>query len=429
MTEAVSRFDVVIVGGGPAGLAAAVSASWGTSSIAVVDEGVAPGGQIWRRDSRDGHSEIAREWVRALDRTATTWLDRATVIDAFRSGGGHRLVIEREGRRVVVESATVILATGARELFLPFPGWTLPGIIGVGGLQALAKSGLKVRGKRIVLAGSGPLLMAVAASLARRGAEIVAVAEQAPIRTMARFAVRMLAKPRTALDALRYASELSGGTVHLGKWVAAANGRTRVETVVVSDGLHEQTIGCDLLGTGYGLVPNTELASLLGCRLGPDGIVVDGRHRTSVEGVFAAGECVGIGGVETAVLEGSIAGQIAAGLSVSDFTISRRDRSRRWSRTLDAAFALRPEVRSLARPDTIVCRCEDVTLGAIDEHWEPRQAKLYTRAGMGACQGRVCNAALRSIRGWARDTVRAPVQPASLSTLAAMAAGELPGAS
>jgi D-hydroxyproline dehydrogenase subunit alpha len=429
VTEVVSRFDVVIVGGGPAGLAAAVSASWGTSSVAVVDEGMAPGGQIWRRDSRDGHSKIAREWLRALDRTATAWLDRATVIDAFRSRGGHRLVIERDGRRVVVESATVILAAGARELFLPFPGWTLPGVAGVGGLQALAKSGLSVRGKRVVLAGTGPLLMAVAASLARRGAEIVALVEQAPVGSMTRFAVRMLTRPRTALDALRYASELSGGTVRLGQWVAAANGRGRLETVVVTDGLHEQAVGCDLLGTGYGLVPNTELASLLGCRVGHDGIEVDSRQRTSVNGVFAAGECVGIGGVETAVLEGSIAGQVAAGLSVSDFTLSRRDRSRRWSRTLDAAFALRPEVTSLARPDTIVCRCEDVSLGAIDEHWEPRQAKLYTRAGMGACQGRVCNTALRSIRGWARDTVRAPVQPAFLSTLAALGAGESSGAS
>ena len=429
MTEAVSRFDVVIVGGGPAGLAAAVSASWGTSSVAVVDEGIAPGGQIWRRDFRDGHSETARQWLRALDRTATAWLDRATVIDAFRSRGRHRLVMEREGRRVVVESATVILATGARELFLPFPGWTLPGVTGVGGLQALAKSGLGVRGKRVVLAGSGPLLMAVAASLAHRGAEVVAVVEQAPLAAMARFAVRMLVKPRTALDALRYSRELGGGTVRLGQWVAAARGRGRLESVVVTDGLHEQTIACDLLGTGYGLVPNTELASLLGCRVASGGIEVDGRQRTSVDGVFAAGECAGIGGVETAVLEGAIAGQVAAGLSVSDFSISRRDRSRRWSRTLEEAFRLRPEVTSLARPDTIVCRCEDVSLGAIDEHWEPRQAKLYSRAGMGACQGRVCNAALRCIRGWARDTVRAPLQPASLSTLAALAAGEPSGAS
>ncbi|HET9424155.1 MAG TPA: FAD/NAD(P)-binding oxidoreductase [Gemmatimonadaceae bacterium] len=413
-----TRFDVVIVGAGPAGLAAAVTASAGTSSIALIDEGSAPGGQIWRRDSRTGHSLEGREWMKALERTPVTVLDRATVVDASVGGGRHRLLIQRERRTLAVESATVILATGARELFLPFPGWTLPGVLGVGGAQAMAKAGLDVRGRRVVVSGTGPLLVAVAAGLARRGAEIEAVVEQAPVSRMLRFMGALAGKPRTALEALRFAQELRGGTVRFGSWVTEARGREALERVVVTDGATRQVLDCDLLCTAYGLVPNTELARLMGCHGDARGVAVDAHQRTSVTGVFAAGECAGIAGVEAALIEGMVAAEAAVGIPPSAFVQRRRDQARRWGTMLDRAFALRPDVLALARPDTIVCRCEDVRLGALDESWTRRQAKLYARAGMGACQGRVCGAALERLRGWGEDVVRAPLIPVSLSTLA-----------
>lgn len=424
----VTRFDVVVVGAGPGGLAAAVTASAGTSSVALIDEGAAPGGQIWRRDVHAGHSLEGREWTAALAKTPVVTLDRAAVVDVESGAGRHRLLVQRDGRTMMVESATVILATGARELFLPFPGWTLPGVLGVGGAQAMAKSGLEVRGRRVVVSGSGPLLVAVAASLAKRGADVIAVVEQASPGMMFRFGAGMIAKPRTALEAMRFLQELRGGTLRFGRWVARALGRTRVEQVVITDGSNDQVVDCDLLCTAYGLVPNTELARLFGCRSRGTGIEVDIHQRASIDGVYAVGECVGVAGVESALIEGMVAGQAAVGLTPSDFVLRRRDQARRWGRKLDEVFALRPEVLGLASADTIVCRCEDVRLGAIDPSWSRRQAKLYARVGMGACQGRVCGAALQRIHGWEEDVARPPLQPVILSALTGSAAGALTGA-
>jgi NADPH-dependent 2,4-dienoyl-CoA reductase/sulfur reductase-like enzyme len=413
----VSRFDVVIVGAGPGGVLAAHTAGQHTSSVAVIDQATHPGGQIWRK-SMHGFSPKAERFITsALQRS--TFVGRSTVIDAMTTGGHHRLFVERDGEAFTIETGTLILATGARELFLPFPGWTLPGVMGVGGLQAMVKSGYSVRGKRIVVAGSGPLLVAVAAAVAREGADVVAVVEQASLRTMVAFGARLAFNPLIAFDALKYLQELNGGVLQFGRWVTSASGSDRVEAVTVSDGVHASNLECDVLATGYGLVPNIELARRLGCEIGPDGVVVDHGMRTSVPGVLAVGECVGIAGVQAAFSEGIVAGLAAVGRfessSVPGYFAHRS--ARRWGSVLARTFAPRAEVLSLARADTIICRCEDVRSRDIDPTWSARQAKLYSRAGMGACQGRVCGAALRCMYGWNSDTVRPPVQPAALSSL------------
>jgi NAD(P)H-nitrite reductase large subunit len=181
-----------------------------------------------------------------------------------------------------------------------------------------------------------------------------------------------------------------------------------------------------VLACGFGLVPNVELARRLGCAAAAAALRVDELQQTSVRGVFAAGELVGIGGVDQALVTGAIAGLAAAGRPVPLALLARRGAEAAFATRLGHAFALRAELSSLATEETLVCRCEDVTLGAIEAEAPAgaRAVKLRTRAGMGACQGRVCGAALAHLRGFPPDSTRPPVVPAMLCTLACDPAAE-----
>ena len=414
--------DIVVIGAGPAGIAAATRAAESGRRVVLLDESPEPGGQIWRH--RRGHAPegIASAWLARLHRSGAQVMRGAAVVDASPDGDGRGFTIlaeQHDGGREV-RATVLILATGARERFIPFPGWTLPGVIGVGAAQALHKTGVSFAGKRVVIAGSGPLLMPVAAALSADGARVQLVAEQAPRRSVLRFAVGLWRSPSRLVQAARYRTAFLGTPYTLGTWITAARGAGRVEEVDVTDGVTVQTIPCDVLCAAFGLVPNVELARLLGCVIA-DGLVrVGERQETSVPGVLCAGEPTGIGGMELSIAEGEIAGLCAAGREQDALSLSgRRARLRAAACAMERAFAPRPELRSLATPETIVCRCEDVSLGAIDPAWSMRKAKLYSRAGMGACQGRTCGPALEFLYGWPADTTRVPCEPALYSTFSA----------
>jgi len=422
-----TRTDIVVVGAGPAGIAAAVRATEAKRRVVVLDEAPDVGGQIWRHRSPATLGTDARTWIDRLSRTSADVRRGVAVVDVVVVGdtGDITVVAERHRGGVdVIRASALVIATGARERFVPFPGWTLPGVAGIGGAQALAKQGATFRGKRVVIAGTGPLMLPVAASLTDAGARVMLVAEQAPFQAVRDFALSLLTQPETLLQAAAYRLAFLRTPYAMGTWVTAASGAGRLTGVTVSNARTTWSLPCDLLCTGYGLVPNVEMARLVGCTIAEGAVVGDERQGTSVPCVLAAREVTGVGGVALAVIEGEIAGAAAARLARIDPLLARRRQALRVvARRMERTFALRPELRSLARDDTIICRCEDVRCAAIASLTDSRQAKLYARAGMGACQGRVCGPALELLFGWQPGTVPSPLEPARLSTLSTAALG------
>jgi NADPH-dependent 2,4-dienoyl-CoA reductase/sulfur reductase-like enzyme len=409
--------EVAVVGAGPAGIAAAVRAGEAGRRVVLIDENPRPGGQIWRHRERFEAPAIAGWWMARLDRTRCERLDGASVVDAEPGGA---LLVEQNGQALRVAAEKVVLATGARELFLPFPGWTLPNVLGVGAMQSLLKSGFEVRGLRVVIAGSGPLLLPVAAAVKKAGGNLLVVAEQASASQVRRFGRGLWRHPGKLAAAARYRFAFLSVPYRRNVWVREAEGEDRLRRVTLTDGSRAWSGACDVLCAGYGLVPNVELAALLGCAIEEGRVVADDRQSTSLPGIFCAGEPTGIGGVELAVVDGEIAGLAAAGETSGLARLQRRRRRlTAFADRLEAAFAPRPELKERLTPDTLVCRCEDVPWGRLDPTWSPRQAKLATRLGMGPCQGRVCGPAMRFLCGWEADSVRPPIQPARISTLIA----------
>jgi NADPH-dependent 2,4-dienoyl-CoA reductase/sulfur reductase-like enzyme len=269
------------------------------------------------------------------------------------------------------------LATGARERFLPFPGWTLPNVMGAGGLQALAKGGLPVAGKKVVIAGSGPLLLAVGEYLHRRGARVELIAEQAPMRRLIPFGAGLLSEPAKILQALKLKWELRSVPYITGCWPVAAQGREKLDAVTLKSANRTWQQACDYLACGFGLVPNIELASVLGCETRNGAVKVDQWQQTNVPGVYAAGEATGIGGLDLSLVEGQIAGYAAAGKTGDAETLLRaRGRALRFQQAMEQAFSLREELRQLPDAGSLVCRCEDVPFRKLQGHESWRSAKL-----------------------------------------------------
>jgi len=403
--------QVVVVGGGPAGLAAAVHAAEAGARTLLVDTNARPGGQIWRH--RGEPPRAALPWLVRFARSGASAITGASVVDAT----GRELLLEDAGGPRPVRFERIVLASGARELFLPFPGWTLPGVVGVGGAQALLKAGARFRGRRVLVAGSGPLLPAVAAALAGDGARIVEVVEQAPRARLAGFAAGLWRTPRKAAEGLAFAVRLAGVPYRTSAWLQEVEARDGALRARVGDGRRSWTCDCDVVACGFGLVPNLELPRLLGCEADDARVATDALQRTSVSSVFAAGELGGIAGVDHALATGAVAGLAAAGREIPAPLARRAERERAFGIRLARAFALREELRRLARPDTLVCRCEDVAMSRCEGAASIREAKLATRAGMGPCQGRVCGPALRFLHGWPPDSARPPLSPTSLAAL------------
>jgi NADPH-dependent 2,4-dienoyl-CoA reductase/sulfur reductase-like enzyme len=422
-------FDILIVGAGPAGIAAAVTAAEAGQHVGLVDDNPASGGQIWRSGAQ--LPAAARQWQARLSSSSVVRLQAWRVFDcpepglvlAERNGGSWSRYTDAgrndHGGRAELRCRSLILATGARERFLPFPGWTLQNVMGAGGLDAMVRGGLPVAGKRVVVAGTGPLLLAVAAHLAHRDANVSVICEQASLSQLARFASRLLTEPSKLWQGAQYRMALRHTRYLTGTWPVAARGHDRIEAVTLRQREKQWDVDCDYLACGFHLVPNTELAELLQCRIENGFVFTDEMLQTSIPSIYCAGEPNGIGGVELSLLEGRIAALAASGSVRQARSLARQRRGKLgFVRALAQGCALDPRLRELPSQETIVCRCEDVRHGTLRDHTAWREAKLHTRCGMGPCQGRICGPATEFLFDWRVGSVRPPLFPSSVASLA-----------
>lgn len=403
--------DLLIIGAGPAGMAAALAAAPSGARIVMLDDNPLPGGQIWRDGPQANVPDQARRLRERLQTCSNIRRHAATRVIA--NPGPKQLLVENDDDGWLISYDKLILCTGARELLLPFPGWTLPGVTGAGGLQALIKAGLPVQGERVVIAGSGPLLLASAATAKKHGAQIQLIAEQASRTAVVGFAAQLPRWPGKWLQSFSLFDRHYRTATH----VLAALGTDRLEGVRLQQRGKIIELACDRLACGFGLIPNIHLGLALGYAIEGQALAVDAWQASRADH-YAAGECTGFGGSELALVEGAIAGHAAVGdLEAARQLWPRRARWQGFAKALNQAFALDPQLKSLAGPDTLVCRCEDVPYGALTGHTDWREAKLASRCGMGACQGRVCGGAVQHLFGWQPSAPRPPFSPARIETL------------
>ncbi|WP_222710775.1 FAD-dependent oxidoreductase [Quadrisphaera setariae] len=473
--------EVLVVGGGPAGLAAADAARRSGARVVLVEGGDDVGGQYWRHLPAErpaaAEAQLHHGWstFAGLRRTlagdpgcevltgASVWAVEpgagALVVRVLVTPSGQA---DAPGRRhLALRPAALVVATGAHDLTLPFPGWDLPGVVTGGAAQAFAKSERLAVGERVVVAGAGPFLLPVASSLLDTGARVLEVAEAAGPAQLTRGWGPLL----TGGGAGVFAAGLSGVGVLAGKTrelagyvaaltaarvpyrtatgVVAARGDGRVEEVVLArlDATWapvpgtERVVAADALAVSHGFTPRLEVALAAGAAVAGSGagagfVAVDDRGATSAPGVWAAGEVTGIGGADAALVEGALAGLAAAealghpaGPEV-DGLLRRRRVLRAFADRLAAAHAPRPGWLAQVTDDTVVCRCEEVTAGrlrsvaqatasAADAPAGSRSLRLTTRAGLGPCQGRVCGHAVDAVLGCglpaSTGTTRPPV--------------------
>ncbi len=465
----------VIVGAGPAGLGAAIEAGRAGLPCTLVDEAAHLGGQIYRppppefrvvkpellgRDFARGQ-RLREEFKGVASRVRV--ISGASVVGVWDSG--REVVWTLGGASSSVRADGLILATGAYERPVPFPGWTLPGVITAGGAQSLVKT-LGVRpGRRALVAGTGPLLLVVANQLHKAGVEVSAVLEAGrPSWSLAQLP-QVFGEWDLMRDAWEYWRGLRRAKIPLlfNHTVFEAHGtdavtRASYGPVDVADWTPQKEralqVEVDHVVIGFGFVPNTQLSQSIGCRheyvhgLGGWVPVRDGLMETSAPGVFAAGDGAGVAGSAVAVEEGRIAG-ITAAERARAIDKAEADRRRaapltrlrslgRLRRILDEMSRIRPGLSALAGPETIVCRCEEVALrevsAAVAQGARDLQAvKLLTRLGMGQCQGRNCAPSAAMIMSGAlacdpsaagRITPRSPVSPVTLGALAKMQPAE-----
>ena len=455
---------VIIVGGGPAGMEAAQEIRRHGLPATVVDEGPDLGGRYYkpsiaspdtpRGPEIDRLAEAGRAKSAAIAENGVALRTNALVWGLFPE---RQLALYSDGQADVLNPDAIVLATGAIEQVAAFPGWTIPGVVTAGGVQTiLSREGI-LPGRRFLIAGTGPLLLAVAVEIADAGGEIVGVIEGSSAAAPLRHIHHFLGQGRRLRQALDYEQALRhrGIPIHRGHVVVAADGESELQDVTVcriDRDWHviagtETHFSVDTLCLHYGFAASTELARMVDCDVayaperGGWYVVHDEGMRATRPGIYVAGQISGIGGADIAEATGKLAGlSVSRDLGAVDDKTYRDmsaqaqreiNRGRDFARVLNTVYTPGVGVADLITAETTVCRCEGVVAAAIDSALAQgartlNDVKRITRCGMGLCQGRICTPVVSAYLAGAGIqpdetgliTARPPVQPIPIQALA-----------
>ena len=419
---------IVVIGGGPAGLAAALSAAQSGAKVSLIESGARLGGQFWRNlpESIDADQELLHHNFEAGENLREKVLGHSNieirldtqVWQAQYREGVSTLHLICQGVTSEIRTEKLILATGAYDRTLPFPGWDIPGVMTPGAVQALLKGNFVKAGKKIVIGGTGPFLLPVAAGLVQNGIEVAGLFEANRLRRWIPSLFVALRNASVLKEGAEYLQILRKGGVGMKRGFAVieahagTNGELASVTVAriksdfrVVPGTAKK-IPCDVAAIGWGFTADMSIASNLGLEQSVsvlDGgvyVKVDDHQQTSVSGIFAAGEVTGIGGSKLSLIEGKIAGHAAAGVETKR---SKKSKQEGFALALLKVYRVGAQWQSWLKPETTICRCEEVSLEMIRDSvielgaTDARTVKLFTRCGMGMCQGRICGRSVTEI--------------------------------
>jgi thioredoxin reductase/bacterioferritin-associated ferredoxin len=464
--------DLVIIGGGPAGMAAAIEAAHHNLKITLIEENSSLGGKVLRKDGHmstsKGHADTTEAKTRqklfddfgriahritVLTNTEVWSVNEEKIVEFCRK-------TDDEPQAQTVRGKKLIVAVGAKDQTVPFPGWHLPGVFTIGGLNTFTQRGV-TPGQNVLVTGTGPLQIALAYNLVSAGVKVRGLVDASTMKELLASALQILVNGGLSklLLGAKYLLKIKGNKVptYQGYVVTRALGTDKVEGVVISkvDSLWrpvpgtEKTIEVDAIATGYGLVPQTEITRLCNCNhfyneeFGYWMVDRDGNMETSASGVFVAGDGADIKGYEAAIDEGKVAAsaasiQLGAVITVdadrnSKALIKKLEHARAVGASMSSGARVRSGILEAVTDDTIICRCEEVCFSDIraavkEGAKDINDVKRRTRLGMGHCQGRFCgqfvNELIWKVSGEklprTNFTVRQPIKPVPFKYIAGL---------
>ena len=457
--------DLIVIGAGPAGISAAITASRHGLKVTLIDDAPIAGGQIYRA--------TPKEWTQNASSSAYQDLDDGNALRDLLSNSnvthltnhavwavapGFQVRAVSVSKEIKLSAKKLIVCSGVTERILPFPGWTTPGVIGLAASTNLLKSQQILPGREPVIAGSGPLLYAVANAIIVAGGRPTAIVDLGSLVDWIVSLPKLLTAPALLFRGLLWRARIFKARIPVlhRHHVARVYGDDQVETIeltpIDSNGTplpkkKNIKFKSASLVVGHGLIPSVEITRLLKVkhlyRAERGGWIpeIDAFQRTSVPGLYVAGDCGGISGAKTAALSGTIAGlrasfdsDMISGKTFQDlysFTESKRNKAEHFGKQMGKLMSIRSKLLEGLTPDTIVCRCEDITygqiMGAVNAGAaDCNEVKAWTRAGMGPCQGRTCGETIAEIvsrQVGDRDkagffTARVPLRPCTIDALA-----------